>query len=345
MDFSAVANVLRLYPEHFQPRQIDLPPAGGGFSGALVFRIESPAGDFCLKGWPPESADLQRIRGLHRLLSHFNSQGIDFVAVPVASRSGGTAVFCEGRWWQLEPWMPGRADFHEHSNGDRLNSAMNALARLHRAAATFEPADDEKKWFGSHSATSAPAVENRIDAVATWSADQLAEVRRRIRNVPNSEQQLAHVAKRILDHFERSRAAVEHELRTARLLLVPIQPCLRDVWHDHIFFVGDRATAIIDPSAARSDTVAADLSRLLGSLIGDDRQMWQAAIQAYERVRPLSSAERALVPILDRNGVLLSGMTWIRRRFVKDIRFNEPQRVLERLKRIADRLEFLDHSI
>lgn len=344
MDFSDAANVLRLYSEAFQPRQIALPPAGRGFSGALVFRIESPAGVFCLKAWPPESADVPRIRGLHRLLGHLRSQGIDIVAVPVASGSGQTAVFCEGRWWQLEPWMPGRADFHESPSDDRLNSALSALARVHRAAATFEPADDERSWFGSHSATSAPAVENRIDAIAAWSADQLAQVGSRIRKVGDSERQLADVAGRVLVHFERCRAAVEHQLRTARQVQVPVQPCLRDVWHDHIFFVGDRVSAIIDPSAARSDTVAADLSRLLGSLIGDDHPKWQAAIEAYDRVRPLSSAERTLVPILDRSGVLLSGMTWLRRRFLQDVRFDEPQRVLERLQKIADRLETLECS-
>ena len=76
------------------------------------------------------------------------------------------------------------------------------------------------------------------------------------------------------------------ELRTAQRLRVPVQPCLRDVWHDHVLFVDDAVSGIVDPAAARTDTVAADISRLVGSLVGDDPRGWTVALAAYQSVRP-----------------------------------------------------------
>jgi Ser/Thr protein kinase RdoA (MazF antagonist) len=103
-----------------------------------------------------------------------------------------------------------------------------------------------------------------------------------------------------------------------------------------VLFEEDQVSGLIDPSAARTDTVAADHSRLAGSLIADDRLAWGRAIDAYQSVRPLSEEEAALVAILDRSGVLLSGMAWLERRYFEDIPFTE--RAMERLLRIAARL-------
>jgi Ser/Thr protein kinase RdoA (MazF antagonist) len=127
---------------------------------------------------------------------------------------------------------------------------------------------------------------------------------------------------------------------------VPLQPCLRDVWHDHVLFQGDTVTGLIDPSAARTDTVAADISRLAGSLIADDRRAWDLALDAYQGARPLSAAESALVGVLDRSGVLLSGMAWLER---ADLWRPQPPsvgaRLLARLEQIAARAEALARSI
>jgi Ser/Thr protein kinase RdoA (MazF antagonist) len=103
-----------------------------------------------------------------------------------------------------------------------------------------------------------------------------------------------------------------------------------------VLFQDDEVSGLIDPSAARTDTVAADISRLAGSLIADDRLAWGRAIDAYQSVRQLSEEEAALVGILDRSGVLLSGMAWLERRYLEGVPFTG--RALERLQRIAARL-------
>ena len=148
-------------------------------------------------------------------------------------------------------------------------------------------------------------------------------------------------ARRILTGFGRCAPTIAHELKAAAALYVPLQPCLRDVWHDHLLFDGDAVSGIIDPSAARTDSVAADIARLVGSLVGDDRDAWDFALAAYEGVRPLSAEEQMLVTVLDRSGTLLSGMTWLWRIYLAEAVIPQPERVATRLAQIAARLDLL----
>ncbi|MGH7199661.1 MAG: hypothetical protein ACREJB_03590, partial [Planctomycetaceae bacterium] len=109
----------------------------------------------------------------------------------------------------------------------------------------------------------------------------------------------------------------------------------------HVLFSGDEVTGLIDPSACRTEHVAADLSRLIGSLVGDERALWDAALDEYSRCRPLSQEERRLVAVLDHSGVLLAGLTWLDRRYLQRHTWPQPGRVLDRLKTILMRLERL----
>ena len=87
---------------------------------------------------------------------------------------------------------------------------------------------------------------------------------------------------------------------------LPQQPCLGDVWHDHILFEGDQVSGVIDFGGVRVDHVAADLGRLIGSLVGDDDAAWTAAMAAYRALRPLSWEEEALARLLDRTGAIIA---------------------------------------
>jgi homoserine kinase type II len=93
----------------------------------------------------------------------------------------------------------------------------------------------------------------------------------------------------------------------------PLQPCLRDVWHDHLLFEGEALTGLVDYAAVGVDSVAADLARMLGSLIEDDEQAWGIALEAYRERRPLSLDEQRLARILDSTGVIAALGGWWRR--------------------------------
>jgi homoserine kinase type II len=119
---------------------------------------------------------------------------------------------------------------------------------------------------------------------------------------------------------------------------LPLQPCLRDIWHDHILFIGDELTGIIDFGAVDVDTPATDIARLLGSLVGDDHAGWQIGLAAYSAVRPLSPEETLAVFALDTSGTLLAGCNWIRWIYIGRRKFESEVQVIGRFQRILDRV-------
>jgi Ser/Thr protein kinase RdoA (MazF antagonist) len=330
----------RYAPEY---RALSAEQRTGGFSGAQILRVETPAGPYCLRRWPRESLPLERLRGLHRLLGAVHARGVREVAVPVAALDGATLVCVRERLWQLEPWLPGIADFRSRPTRVRLSAAMESLARWHTAAAHFDPNDAERQWFGRHDRAPSPAVVERLRLIYEWHAGRLGRLKQSI--VSRREDDLAGIGERIVMLFERACPRVAGELESAQSLRVRLQPCLRDVWHDHVLFSDEEVTGLIDPSACRMENVATDLARLLGSLIGDDPPRWTESLEEYAGFRPLTDDEYKLVRTLERSGVLLSGLTWLDRHFLSGQLHVEPRRVNARLQEILVRLEKLADSL
>ena len=145
----------------------------------------------------------------------------------------------------------------------------------------------------------------------------------------------------IVDLFSRAAPRLFSELEQAASETVPLQPCLRDVHHAHVLFTGDEVSGIVDFGAARYECVAADLARLLGSLVGDEPDAWQNALEHYCRVRPLRDGERKLVAVYDRSSVVLGPMLWLRWVYLEGRQFDQPQLVLRRIEEGLVRLERL----
>jgi Ser/Thr protein kinase RdoA (MazF antagonist) len=118
-----------------------------------------------------------------------------------------------------------------------------------------------------------------------------------------------------------------------------LQPCLCDLWHDHLLFDGDRLTGIVDYGAVKVDHVAVDLARLLGSLVGDDADRWEEGFRAYRAVRPLSPDEERLAGVLDRAGTLLGAANWLRWLFHEGRTFDDLEAVANRLRSLMERIE------
>ncbi|MBX7074900.1 MAG: phosphotransferase [Pirellulales bacterium] len=319
--------VTRFWPPHCLPSETEFLGSAGGFSGARFWRWQSPAGHWCLRQWPLEHPTPSRLQLVHSVLRHAGAKGFTQLPLPVVTASGESFVRWRGHLWELTPWLPGRADFHDRPTSDRLVAALETLARFHVAVADFEP----------HAAGPSPGLAERREWTARLLGGELELLRRATVQCPLGE--LGDLPARILGVAAQRLGAIQRELRDAQAMVVPLQPAIRDIWHDHVLFADDRVAGIVDFGALRFESVAGDVARLTGSLVGNDRAQWQTAMIAYERLRPLSEVERALVSIFDRSGVVLSGLSWIQWLFMEDRQFEDLSAVRSRLMQIVARLE------
>lgn len=313
-------------------------PVSGGFSGAGVFKVENADTHYCLRRWPVESTSPARLFAMHQLLTLAQDRGVTALPVPVRFDSGTTLPEIDGVFWQLEPWMPGVADFLEAPNDEKLKSAMTQLAQFHNAVRDWVPPAQIQQWFQSAGIRPCPTISQRLRMIESYAASvpyfDAALTR-------ESETRFRDVGSQVAILFRTAHSKVKRELASVAELSVPLQPCIRDLWHDHLLFQGDKLTGIVDFGAMATDSVSCDLSRLLGSLFGDDFAAWQRGLRHYESVRPLTEAEHRLLRQLDRSSVLLSGMTWLKRRYVLRNTPNDLSRVCDRLNAIVARLTTL----
>lgn len=299
-----------------------------GFSGASVFRASGNDGEFCLRQWHAGMTQ-SRLAGIHRLLTHVAQAGVRQVPVPIADRDHSTFTEVDGRLWQLEPWMPGHADFCDDPSDARLERAMTVIAQWHLAAASVSLSDGDGQSFSSGPSS---AVSRRIDLIRDYRS-QLTGLESMLAN--ESHVRFREVSVCIVAEFRRLSDRLLSRLNAVRDVAVPLQPCIRDLWHDHLLFTGNELTGLIDFGAVRTETIACDLARLLPSLLGNDRGGWHRALTAYEAVRPLRDEESRLIQPVAESGVLLSGMTWLKRRSHREIDSASLDRVCERLDHIA----------
>src|SRR5262249_37077732 len=219
-----------------------------GFSGARLWRLHAQGGDLSLRAWPA-GEPAARVLARHALMKAARDRGLAFVPAVVAASDGVTAVEEDGRVWELQEWLPGRADYRDAPSPERLGSACAALADLHRA------------WQPDRVAYAlCPAVIRRLEAVRAWEdlrsagwapPARLGEEQRRL-------------AARAWGLARSLVPQVPAALGPWARRDVPVQPCLCDVWHDHLLFTGEELTGLVDYGSVKTDNVAADLARMVG---------------------------------------------------------------------------------
>jgi hypothetical protein len=304
-------------------------PSGtaGGFSGAQIWRAETGEGQaLCLKGHPPGRMAWSILSGnVHRWMRETRLS-----IVPRIRWTGdGHSTVPSARWdtglcwvWELMDWMPGRADFHSSPKDRRLAAAVEAIAELHRnwakCASSVQPV---------------PAVARRLRALTDWERTVALGWRPHFTMADGALRQPAEIAWNILP--SRVRQAIR-DLEPWLAVTAPLQPCLCDVWHDHVLFDGDRVTGIIDYAAMKIDHPAVDLARLLGSLIPDDPVRTAFALDVYQSLVPLSHPQ--LVELLDRTGTVVAATHWLRSLYLDRRSYPNITEVAERLTAIVQRL-------
>jgi homoserine kinase type II len=326
-----IRRVLAGYEARWQPTRLQPVNAAGSFSGARLWRLETLGAPLCLRQWPAEYPTQERLEFIQAVLWHVKQEGFELAPVPLETRRRVGYVRQEGHFWELAPWLPGQADYRQAPSTAKLSAALRALAQFHRAAATFPLAEPE--------AMPSPGIAERAERLAGLVHGGLDSLAAAV--VDGDWPELAARARTLIRLFPFASASVGRFLAEGAKLAVPIQPAIRDVWHEHVLFVGDRVSGLVDFGALRAESVSADVARLLGSLVGDEPGGWQTGLNAYETVRMLSPAERRLVTAFDRSGVLLSGLQWLDWIYLQGRIFANRAAVVARLDEIVARLQHL----
>jgi Ser/Thr protein kinase RdoA (MazF antagonist) len=257
--------------------------------------------------------------------------GLAFVPSVFPTSTGLSCIKYAGRLWDLTSWLPGRADFHERPTRVRLEAACTALAHLHLAWSS-----------GQASLERCPAVQRRLDCYRDWrrfhESGWRPEADRRENDPVNDW------AYRAWHLLERWAGHIPGPLDLWAQREVPVQPCLCDLWHDHILYEGDTVTGLVDYGSVKRDHVAVDLARLLGSLVGDDPELRSIGLDAYARIRNLTAEEMALVAVLDITGALLGAGNWLQWLYRDQRLFEDRSAVATRLAALVRRIEQWDFA-
>ena len=253
--------------------------------------------------------------------------GLTFVPRTLASLHQTLRIEYGGRLWELQEWLPGDADYHTRPSLAKRQAACAALAQLHACWASSDRLD-----MGPY-----PAVRRRLEAVRQW--QELARSGWRPLAQAASDDPARLAAERAWQILSPRLDAIPDLLKRWNARIGPLQPCLCDVWHDHVLFDGDRVTGIVDYGAMKIDHPAVDVARLLGSLVEDDPVGWATGLAAYREVRPFTAEEEELARALDVAGTTIGASVWLRRLYYDNKVFADRAAAARRLELLVRRIE------
>jgi Ser/Thr protein kinase RdoA (MazF antagonist) len=296
-----------------------------GFSGAVLWQVIEPGRIAVLKAWPPTERHADRLSWIHDLMRSARQAGLDFVPAVHADSEGRTVIRHAERLWDLSDWHQGEG-LDVAPCALRVRNACSCLARLHEVWS--------KKLL---TVGPCPAVQRRLARAGDWQSLVASGWQPDIGLVADPAvqtcaEQAWRLSARWLDRVRDTLAP-----RATRHL--PLQPCVCDIWHDHVLFAGDVVAGIIDYGSARIDHVAVDLARLLGSTAEDDATLRAAGLEAYCRVKPLSLEEQELVTLLDWTGTVIALTNWLLWLFHDRRAFPDYKSVARRMAKLIERVE------
>lgn len=328
----------------------------GGFSGATVFRALTVDGRTLAIRQTPNTATLtakRRIR-LRGLLSQLAELGLKQIPVPLIPNTtpGGLAagdvpillqktasptmepwVSTEDSRWQVEPWMPGLPQSGVDVTNQHLKSAFRLLNNFHRMAIDALHTTGQDEWFYV-SRTESPAILRRLGIVNELQQGLLAKLQHHLST--DSDTRLRDLAAIVCDALRQWLPWLHLELSALAAQTFSIQPVLRDVWRAHVLFTDQEVTGLIDLTATGTDHISVDLSRLIRSWFGADNHRLSAATETYRTLRKLDPRELKLWQSLDASSVLLSPVTWLRRRMESRDPSHYPDDVIARLRELTE---------
>ncbi len=299
-----------------------------GLSGGEIWEVPARDRVWGVRRWPASCA-VDRLSQIHHLLNGLRDAGPPLplplpIPLPLPDSGEKSWVALEDGFWQVEPWMPGRADFAADPREEKLAAVCRVLAEFHRVAVAAHGIR-----LGHN-----PAVERRITALRRHAA----QWDRYVSALQHPQTPRASSAREILNVARTLAPWWLQQLQSQPAEPIRLIPCLRDIWHDHVLYQDVVVSGLVDFGALDYDTPATDLARLLGSLLGDDAPRRQSAVAYYLAIRELSPQEQSQIDLLDRSGVLVAGLNWIQWLWIEGRTFPDAAVVDHRLSAIAARL-------
>lgn len=270
-----------------------------------------------------------RLEHLHGWLGRLRHLG--FIPIPIPDREGRTIQDSGGRHWQVEPWMPGLADPARPPTRERVVAGFAGLGAFHASLA-------QQGRVGSSAGLAARARE-----IEGWISGGFDALEAALRRAPAGVERERAARWSLL--ARRLAPVVREELGREAGRDVPLQPCLRDARPEHLLFLGNTLSGLVDFGAMALESPAADLARLLSEWIGPENALRSAALTAYGAVFPLGPDTSRLIGVFDRSTALLIGGHWARWHFLEDRSFEDPEAVRQGLGRGLDRLASLADAL
>jgi len=326
--------VLSEYPDDCQPTSIQCLGNAGGLSGAQLWKLQTPRGELCLRRWPAEHPTSKRLGYMHIVAKLATDHGLQFIPRPIVTKDR-RSFFAknDGRLWELTPWMPGQPSLSPGATAaeqqqELLCKAMRSLAEFHNAVA------DQN--VGLVAQGQSQGLKRRATFARELQSGELKQLRHAMTtNSTPFNSQLETIWHLAAPHVERLPAMLAGPITQT----FQLQPCLCDIWYDHVLFTGDEVTGIIDFGAVKEDTIAIDLARLLGSVEQHIDDALRIGIEAYSSVRALTSEEQAAIPVFRDSAVVLSGFQWLRWLSLEQRTFENSDGVANRLAAIITSLK------
>lgn len=333
--------IIGLYGPSFQPDQWPPVCMPAGFSGAAIYRFTARTQQYALKIWPSGERSVSKLEALTRLLENITHNGITFIAPPVRKQDGTAATLSQsGFLVHIEPWLPGNSENSIPLSSQKQKNAFQALAYWHVAAADHVPNPEHLSWIRPAYHGKSPGLSSRKKKLERYLKNGLVTENRKSQMTGKS----ASLYNRLQDCFLSQAAPLWDRLQQASQIVLPLQPVLRDIWRDHVLFTGDQVSGLIDPAEFGTDSVVTDITRLLGSVVGNHDSLRDEALQSYHAVRPLNPTEQNQIEIFDHSNLLLSAIGCFERSLTvistpDNFPADAPARLSDRLEEYLNRLE------
>lgn len=215
-----------------------------GFSGAIVYAgtwLGESTPFYALKLWSIE--DKQRIEEAHSVQRAFHNS-LEVVPDLIENRQGSTLTIVGKRCWEISEWRPGQP--MEIPTKNRIEAAASAIAALHQSH-QFKTQQDRLNERVAY--VNAAIDRLHVLALPVW-LRALADLLKPIRSpIPAANPR-------------------------------NIQWIHGDLHREHMLFLGNSVTGIIDFTNTKVDHPAIDLARYLGDTL-DDSSLLEPAVAAY----------------------------------------------------------------